>query len=87
VWGVNERERVQGASAKEMQSAMKGKYGGRAQRNRGEARKDDDGQDYEGRRGPGGGEGRTVLGRIKRLDHRWVRKRSEGGDVGTKVGG
>jgi hypothetical protein len=36
---------------------------------------DDEGQDYEGKREAGGG--RTVLARMKRQDHRWIRKRSE----------
>jgi hypothetical protein len=36
VWRADERERGQGANTKEKQSAMEGKYGGRAQRNRGE---------------------------------------------------
>jgi hypothetical protein len=72
-WG----KRGQGANTKEKQSAMEGKYRGRAQR--GEGRKDDDGQYYEGRCEPGGGEGRTVLARMKRQDYLWIRKRSEEG--------
>ncbi|KAF8143426.1 hypothetical protein K438DRAFT_1945819 [Mycena galopus ATCC 62051] len=43
----------------------------------GEARKDDEGQDCEGRHQPGGGGGRTVPARMKRQDHRWIRKRRE----------
>ncbi|KAJ7477648.1 hypothetical protein FB451DRAFT_1173193 [Mycena latifolia] len=51
----------------------------RHRRNRGErrGRMDDEGQDYEGKREPGGGKGRTLLARMKRQDHRWPRKRSE----------
>jgi hypothetical protein len=35
MWRANEKERAQGAGTKETQSGMEGKYGGRAQRNRG----------------------------------------------------
>jgi hypothetical protein len=47
-----------------------------AEEQRGEGRKDDDGQYYEGRCEPGGGEGRTVLARMKRQDYLWIRKTS-----------
>jgi hypothetical protein len=58
---------------------MERKHGGRAQRNRGKRRRrtDDEGQDYEGKREAGGRGGRTVLARMKRQDHRWIRKRRE----------
>ncbi|KAJ6528161.1 hypothetical protein B0H19DRAFT_1083687 [Mycena capillaripes] len=52
VWCANGRKRGEGASTKETQSAMEGKYGGRAQRNGGKRRRrmDDEGQNYEGKR-------------------------------------
>jgi hypothetical protein len=60
VWRAhaNEKEQVQGACPKETQSAMGVKVCTEEQG--GEAREDHEGQDYEGRREQGGGEGRTV---------------------------
>jgi hypothetical protein len=61
VWHTNGKERAQGASAKETQSAMVTKWGGRTQRNIGKrrGRMDTEGQDCEGKRevGDGGKDG------------------------------
>ncbi|KAJ6534945.1 hypothetical protein B0H19DRAFT_1241209 [Mycena capillaripes] len=58
---------------------MEGKCGGRAQRNRGKrrGRTDEEDQDYERRREADGGGERMVLVRMKRQEHRWMRKKSE----------
>jgi hypothetical protein len=50
VWCANEKERGEGTSTKDTQSAMEGKHGGRALKTRGKRRRraDDKGQDWEG---------------------------------------
>ncbi|KAJ6533608.1 hypothetical protein B0H19DRAFT_1081026 [Mycena capillaripes] len=73
---VDEKERGEGASIKEMQSAMGGKYVC-AEEQRGEGREGDEDQYYEGRCEPCSGDGRTVLARMKRQDYLLVGKKTE----------